>query len=212
MSSFEQFTKDTAEHQLEVLLDNGLYRHLSLRKLNTSNNSFSITTWPGYLCISGDMGCFTFQRTTDMFEFFRGAPGEIAPGYWSEKVQAGAGSGGARSITVEPDFSKYDKRMDEYLLDFIKELDASDPETSEKIEHAKEAVEDFKNQRENSEWDIVSRVNNWDSHIAGGMELEDFWDNERSLEKFQYHYIWCCYAIVHAIALYDINGVKNSGK
>lgn len=207
--TFEQFQKDTADHKLNVLLDNGLHRHLLIKEQGNIEYYYEITTWPGYLCISGDMGCFVFQRTEDMFTFFRKQPGQINPGYWQEKVQAGAGFEGAMSITSEPDFESYDKRMMEYLDDFIDGLDPDVDEDAEKIEQATEAVEDFKRFREDSEWDIVARINNWDASDAGGMELEDFWEGQSSLQKFRFHYIWCCYAIVHAIALYD---AVNSGE
>lgn len=201
--TLERFQKDTAEHQLTVRLDDGLHRNLRISKPQSSAFHYNITTWPGYLCISGDMGCFVFQGTEDMFTFFRGKPDEINPGYWQEKVQAGTGYNGAEAITTEPDFEAYDKRMMEYLDYFIDGLDPDVEEDAEKIAQATEAVEDFKKYRENSEWDIVARINNWDASDAGGMELEDFWEGHRSLQKFRFHYIWCCYAIVHAIALYD---------
>ncbi len=35
----------------------------------------------------------------------------------------------------------------------------------------------------------------------GGVELNDFW--ECDLKEYTFHFIWCCYAIVHAIELYD---------
>ncbi|WP_417705394.1 hypothetical protein [Rheinheimera aquimaris] len=201
--TLERFQKDTAEHQLTISLDEGLHRNLRISRPQSSAYHYNITTWPGYLCISGDMGCFVFQRVEDMFTFFRGKPDEINPGYWQEKVQAGAGFEGSAAITAEPDFAAYDKRLMEYLDDFIDGLDPDVVEDAEKIEQATEAVEYFKKYRENSEWDIVSRINNWDASEAGGMVLEDFWEGHRSLQKFSFHYIWCCYAIVHAIALYD---------
>lgn len=184
------------------MLDSGLHRNLRVANPRSSAFHYSITTWPGYLCISGDMGCYVFQRIDDMFDFFRGAPGKINPGYWQEKVQAGAGFQGAGAITAEPDLDAYDKRLMQYLDDFIDGLDPDVEEDAEKISEATEAVNDFKNYRENSEWDCVSRINNWDSESAGGMDLDDFWEGYSGLQKFRFHYIWCCYAIVHAIALY----------
>ena len=32
-----------------------------------ADGTFDIVTWPGYLCYSGDMGCFVFTRLPDMF-------------------------------------------------------------------------------------------------------------------------------------------------
>ena len=91
----ERFPKDVAEHQMTVLRDDGLYRHV--RFLRTAVNPetgkrekssfywFDLITWPGCLAVNGDCGSFLFSRTDDMFEFFRG--GQINPQYWAEKVR-----------------------------------------------------------------------------------------------------------------------------
>lgn len=199
--TFDRFTNDVEQHQLTVIKDDGLYRHLKVAKPNSNAMHYNITTWPGYLCISGDMGCFTFERLTDMFEFFRCTPGSINPTYWQEKVQAGAGHSGANAITSEPDFDAYETRLKEYLAEFVASLDPEDESEAQKIEEATDAVNNFINSYERSEYDVVSRINEWDPSDAGGMELVDFWDC--SLDKFRFHYIWCCYAIVHAIHMYD---------
>ena len=65
----ERFKKDTAEHQMTVLRDDGLYRHLRFRKPGTGIYGFDIVTWPGYLAISGDMGASMFTRLEDMIQF-----------------------------------------------------------------------------------------------------------------------------------------------
>lgn len=91
----EAFTRNTATHEMTVLRDDGLYRHLRFRHMAeqkdgspkpSSSYWFDIITWPGYLVITGDMETFVFARTTDMFEFFRGD--RVNPGYWAEKLQA----------------------------------------------------------------------------------------------------------------------------
>lgn len=83
----ECFPRDTSKHEMTVLHDDGLYRHLRFARPGTNNMSFNIVTWPGYLAYSGDMGDYMFTRLTDMFDFFRGD--RINPGYWGEKLVAG---------------------------------------------------------------------------------------------------------------------------
>lgn len=98
----EQFLSDVKDHCITILKDDGIYRHINYAKPGTINISFQVTTWPGYLCISGDMGCYTFSRTQDMFNFFGGGDDlGINPGYWQEKVQAGASYSGASAICKE---------------------------------------------------------------------------------------------------------------
>lgn len=74
------------EHVMTVLRDDGLYRHLRFSKPNTGSYRFDLLTWPGYLTITGDMGCYTFTRLPDMFEFFIGY---INTDYWAEKIADG---------------------------------------------------------------------------------------------------------------------------
>ncbi len=93
----ERFERDTADHEMEVLHDDGLYRHLRFSAPDTYCYGYDLVTWPGYLVICGDMGDYTFTRIRDMFEFFAGerqAPG-INPSYWAQKL---CGDRGGRDI------------------------------------------------------------------------------------------------------------------
>lgn len=92
----ERFARDTATHELTVLRDDGMYRHLKFRgvaKLKDGSTSpssfywFDLITWPGNLVVNGDCGSYHLARIPDMFEFFRGH--DINPQYWAEKVRAG---------------------------------------------------------------------------------------------------------------------------
>lgn len=83
----QHFPRDIAEHKLTVKHHDGLYRHLYFGRPGTGTMSFSITTWPGHLAYTGDMGDYVFCRLDDMLQFFRT---DRAPnyGYWAEKVVA----------------------------------------------------------------------------------------------------------------------------
>lgn len=83
-----QFASETTEHQMTVIHDDGLYRHLRFAKPGTSIWSFELVTWPGNLAITGDIGNgWSFSREADMIRFF--APSskvDINPSYWWEKM------------------------------------------------------------------------------------------------------------------------------
>jgi hypothetical protein len=87
----EQFEGFIAEHEMTVLLDEleqgRPYRHIRFAKPGTGFYSFNLTTWPGYLAITGGLEAYTFRRLPDMFDFFRGAAA-VNPGYWGEKLVA----------------------------------------------------------------------------------------------------------------------------
>lgn len=86
--ALKMFQIDTADHTMEVALDQGVYRHLRFRKPGTGLYWYDIITTPGQLTFRGDMGTYVFARTEDMFTFFEGSGGRINAHYWAEKVQA----------------------------------------------------------------------------------------------------------------------------
>lgn len=93
---WSDFLTNSAGHILEVLHDDGVYRHLRMSNHGSTIWSWDIVTWPGYLSITGDIADgWTFHRCHDMFDFFDtsgyvtyhddGAP-YINPDYWAEKL------------------------------------------------------------------------------------------------------------------------------
>ncbi|MGM0858624.1 MAG: hypothetical protein ACQEW0_16315 [Pseudomonadota bacterium] len=188
----ERFQTTITEHQLTVIHDDGLHRHLRCARPDSSDRYFNITTWPGFLCISGDMGCYVFQRLEDMFEFFRNDELGINPGYWQEKLQAGP-SIAPEEITKEWESDKFQSEITEWF-----ESATEDWEEEDKAE-AWEAVES----------EVLSEAENEHTAITAALEFRfndeeffrDFW--EVDCKKWKGHYIWCCYAIVWAIQKYD---------
>ncbi len=67
----QSFLEAVAKHEMHVLHEDGLYRHIRFKKPGTSCMHFDLITYPGYLVYSGDMGCYVFSRLPDMFELFR---------------------------------------------------------------------------------------------------------------------------------------------
>lgn len=86
----QRFPKDVADHELTILRDDGLYRHLRCAQPGTGSYWFEIVTWPGALAIRGDAGDgYLFSRIDDMLEFFRRPDQRINPQYWAEKLGQG---------------------------------------------------------------------------------------------------------------------------
>jgi len=88
-----RFARDTAAHEMTVLHDDGLYRHLKfMNPEHGSFGAFQVITWPYNLVVkTGWTFHFDVDATPDMFDLFRrtALTGQINPGYWSEKVRAG---------------------------------------------------------------------------------------------------------------------------
>lgn len=186
-----RFRANTAYHQMTVLHDDGLYRHLRFRRPAPGSSSywFDLITWPGHLTVDGDCGTYTFARTEDMFQFFRRDHG-INPGYWSEKIRNGHGNpqDSARS----------------YSEDVFRRL-------------VNEAVEDAGDEWPGLAKDIAEKFYGWSSEY----NLEDEGEARRALDEYKYEgfrfydtwewnfaewdwtFLWCCHALQWGISRYD---------
>lgn len=84
--SEDEFLATVKNHNMNVIKDDGLYRHIRFEQPNTNNRYFELVTFPNYLVIVGDMGSWTFSRIQDMFVFFD--KDNIDFRYWAEKLVA----------------------------------------------------------------------------------------------------------------------------
>jgi hypothetical protein len=184
----DQFLTDVLGHEMTVLKDDGLYRHLLVKNPHGSEYWYEITTTPRILTIHGDMGTYTFSAygREDMFVFFRNKPGYVNEQYWAEKLVA---SGNEPLQYSSDNFSEtiigelrenmewkgeklsYDKAktiLEPVLTFAYSEVDA------------REALDDFKYK---------------------SFSFSDTW--EYDFRDYRHNYLWCLHAIVWAIHKYD---------
>jgi hypothetical protein len=186
----ERFLEDIKDHKMTIIHDDGIYRHLIFSK-GSFDMRYEIITFPGGLLMTGDMGTWEFERTEDMFNFFRHPKGnlEINTGYWAEKCQAESVHGGIREF--DPDGFR------ECVRNYWEECFYKNTES----EKAKEVWNDIENQilsAEDSEWDLVSSLNNF---YRKDFDFSDFWESTVTIKT--YHYVWACYATAWAVIQYD---------
>jgi hypothetical protein len=182
------FLKDVGRHKMTVMLNDGLYRHLRFARPGSSNFHFNIVTWPGYLAITGDMEAFTFSRTPDMFEFFRGV--SINPMYWSEKIVATSRHGGHRKFS--PNLFKREIRED------FKQWKFKNP--AERKEAWDAILFDIYEPEENDGNHAIHEVMDYCCPVTRN-RFVDFWDH--TFEDYTYHFIWACRAIRWSIEQFD---------
>lgn len=193
---FEQFEKDVAEHKVTVLREDGLYRHLRCSR-GSYAYSFDVVTWPGYLCYSGDMGCFVFTRLPDMFEFFRGRrTATIDRGYLAEKAVAADRHDGIREFSEEMFKAAVKDDFDSFAEGWSEEDRVS--LWAEIEDEVICAVSDGRDTAVRAAVDFVWRAaeGRRDHHV-----FSDFW--EHRLEDYTPRFQWCCYAVPWAIEHYD---------
>ncbi|WP_052077523.1 hypothetical protein [Rhodococcoides fascians] len=95
-----QLLGEVDKHEMTILKDDGLYRHLRFKRPGSSLYWFDIITWPWHLVIDGDLESFHFSREEDMFPWFESS-GDINPDYWAEKLR-----GPTASVTYSPELFK----------------------------------------------------------------------------------------------------------
>ena len=190
----EKFLTDVLYHKLYTLKDDGVYRHLKLGG-GSFDCWYEIITWPGCLCIHGDMGTYTFIHIEDMFDFFRNKKMLVNKGYWAEKCVSE---------------SRFGNGIKEFSVDLFKKNVKADfrPHFRDSFydrKTVKPAWKDIKEQLMHceTEWECVSALNDFDSEHY---EFIDFWEYSNS--EYTYHFVWCLYAIVYAIQMYD--GLKKA--
>lgn len=190
----DSFLDDVKEHKMRIVKDDGLYRHIRFNKSNDSCHLFDLITWPYHLCITGDMGTYTFSRIEDMFDFFGSWDSKskyiINPSYWSEKVLSESRFGSGVSVYSEASFKRI---VTDIFHDHI--------DCNNENKHTEHVIWNDLIDRvfSNCETEIDARqaIDDFSSH---GLEFLDFF--EYNLHEFTYHYTWCCFAIVRGIFRY----------
>lgn len=182
----KEFLEHVKDHQLEVLHDDGVFRHLHFSKNRSSVYHFRITTWPGSLCIDGDMGTLVFQRTEDMFMFFRTEELNINTGYWGEKCKAGEISKWSPEA--------YEENIDCIISTYKERCDHNGEEVD------KDIIEDIELLKSDSDDQFEAMTNFRDNKNISEI-FPDWW--EMTFTQKTYHFIWCLYAINWGIRKYD---------
>ncbi|CCF96511.1 hypothetical protein B7R77_02950 [Ralstonia solanacearum K60] len=202
--SQERFERDVAQHQMTIVRENGVDRHIKFRSPEGSSYWFEILTWPGALCIRGDCGTYVFSRLTDMFEFFRtddrGDPSRlyINSGYWCEKLQASSCDGYGKGAAKRFDAEVFERTVKEHFDAGLADCDVTD----ERREQLWNAIQQ----------EVLDYACDGDSSTAFG-KLHDFHDDEFprlfedcwewDCEEYTFRFIWNLYAIAWAIRKYD---------
>ena len=189
VKSIEKWIKN---HQMTVLMDIGVNRHLRFSDDNgkKTNHWFDIVTFDEGLLFTSGFGCYSFSRrfVSDMLEFFRRRDSNSR--YVAEKITSKSES--------EEVFS--DRLAKEYLLDsFSIWLD----EKEFKEDEAKRLFDEFKIELDECDFSSIEGVRmaydefDFNGHLIK-FDFDDFYPYELSQK-----YIDCVDAIKFGIKKYD---------
>lgn len=196
----EEFLRCVEKHEMEVLLDQGVYRHLRFKAPETGNKHFHLVTFPGRLVYCGDMGSYLFERSPDMFGFFRRPDRGINLSYWAEKVDATDRSDGTKEFSLD--------RAKEIVTEIVKEqaeyLDAS---KKAKVDEELALLLDEIDMDAHDMGDVMRIADDFNSDVIDGEWFSDLWDY--STQEYTYRFQWACYAIAWGIEQYDKQSVSS---
>jgi hypothetical protein len=203
----ERFLSDVADHTLGIVYDDGTNRCIRFRASDTSNCWFEVVTWPGILCINGDHGCYVFSRLSDMFKFFRhgeangpGKPLYINDGYWAEKLVAASDRGGHGNDVRQWSANSFRSRLEKRLTEHLKEAEDQEQEEwgPEQEDELRAAIEELADNAEEGEHEAIASAYRFKLH---GLTFKDAY--EWDCTEWNFHFIWCLYAIAWGIRKYD---------
>lgn len=194
----ERFLKDVVAHQMQIIRDDEVYRHLRFKRPNETAYYFDLITWPSHLCCTGDMGTFVFSRLNDMFGFFRSDGYRVNPKYWAGKLLAdNLGQG-----HEEFDEDNFRRVINEYRISWMRKMREAGLSRDDRRE-IWDAVEcqvigEIDNGKERAQIAAYDFHNRIDCHE---FYFQDLWEN--NFKQFTFDFIWCCYALVWDIEQYD---------
>jgi len=191
----ERFAFDVLTHEMTVLHDDGVYRHLRFRRPEMSMYWFDIITWPGCLAINGDMQTFVFSRLTDMFEFFRGE--HVNPTYWGEKLRADSG---VKRYSEEKFREVVNEEVGQYGAEWPGLAEAVEEQIFDTWSGANTASEDL------ARLALAEFEFKPEGHEGEGFRFSDAW--EWDLQEWGYQFLWCLHAIQWGIRKYDAARVE----
>lgn len=200
-----RFLIDVKDHQMRVIHESGVHRHLRFSAPGTMCMHFDIITWPGYLCYTGDMGTYVFTRVLDMLTFFRGdRPSDpfrhIDRRYWAQKVEAQDKHDGIKEFSED----KWKRAVMDHLIEWIR--NHREDTTKEERRSLWEAVIDevleiegdhHGYRQQAATHDFTHKVNDQ----LRTFHFEDFF--EKTLDEYTGRFTWCCLALRWAINVYD---------
>ncbi|MEV8033971.1 hypothetical protein [Streptomyces sp. NPDC086182] len=193
----ERFARETADHEMAVVHDAGMYRHLRFANPQSSLYWYEISTTPGQLTFSGDGESFTFRVATDMFEMVRRSTesGDINATYWAEKCK----TSNARSYQRE--------RFEEYVEKQVAEAEQYYPGLREDVEReiGDSLVWDLDSERDvllvATQYTFYPELAPGALTVRGSFSFRSVFDWQ--LRDFNWWFLFACHAISDAVAKYD---------
>lgn len=181
----DRFYENISKFNFVILKDDGLYRHIKF-------GPHQITTWPGYLCVTGDMGTYVFSRLQDMFEFFRLSKNlDIDYRYWAEKCRA------------EDTSCKIERFDADKLIKIVEDTFSIKYENPEECEFQL-------NYWKKAAMDVCTAESGYRllDDLCYDLDIDRSDNYEFRLTSFSYQFMWVCNLLAVTISKYDAEKIN----
>ena len=168
----QRIKNDLSEHTIKVIQSDGFHRHWVCRKPGTNVMWFDVITWPGVLCIRGDMGTYAFSRTEDMLAFMRSSC--MSYSYAAEKCVA-RDRDGIDEFKMEVILEHLDFEMEDIA-------DTCEHDRLSKLRELKEIIEDIYEDSQHEAYQAMSDSGLFDCDYPEG-------------KAYTYQFLWNLHAI-----------------
>jgi hypothetical protein len=195
--AYEQQIRDaylngTQNHQIDVIRDDGVYRHIRFKHPEYPFNWFELVTWPWRLVVTGDCGDFMFSRTEDMFTFFESARGDINVHYWAEKLLA---PGGFEDAAYEYDFELFQQHVNSWYEGAASALSAKEAQgLREEVDLILLGEDSYARHSEDEAYRLLHEFD------FNGIRFYD--THDWFLRRPRRSFVWCLWAVVDGISRY----------
>lgn len=191
----EQFQRNVAKHEITILHEDGVYRHIRFKREDSGGYHFSLITWPWHLAIVGDLGTgHIFMRLEDMFQFFRTVEGEsINPQYWAQKL-----------VSSDEVVKRYDQDLMELMVGgHLQDVEADHQGLTKAME--RDFFHDWYGPDLASEDDVRQFLRDYKFAPSGEEGYYPFTDAlmDWDFTTWDHSFLWACHAITWGIKQYD---------
>lgn len=201
--------RSTAGHELSIVRDDGLYRHMRWAHPESHMYEVELVTWPGGMAVRGDIhDGYVFHLNVpgeqpDILAHFRGEPD---PATWASMLTV------PRECVTWYSAEILRRHIEGAVEDAI-ELDEEPEELREAVEEGLLTALTGNEDEQNTRWDAAEHEEA-DRTLLDQFEYEGFcfedtyeWD----LQDWSPWYMWACHAIRAIIRAYDEATVTTGG-
>lgn len=212
--SRQRFWVETDKHEMTVLHNDGIYRHLRFMNPRNSGYWFELHTGPHFLLFRGDGESFVFSNgDRDMFRSFRNSihrDGSLHPdpGYWTQKLNSA-------EQAQKWDDDVFRERLQEEIAYYI-EQEIVPPEHAERFREevafwiededlstASLAIKHMSEFEFYFEQDTRKRKKNRYGFSSPDVQFDECWEWIAPCTEYDWWYLWALHAILWGILKHD---------